>query len=75
MSQMKDRVKSLIIKLLQDDLTETEGDAVYLEIQELAPNPECLDFIYHSNTFYDADGVLDVDSVVDKCFDHKPIAL
>jgi hypothetical protein len=71
----KNKIKSLIIRLLHDGLAEDEGDAICLEIKKLAPNPECLDYIYHSNEFYDSNGRLNIEAVLEKCLDHEPIAL
>ena len=73
--EAKKNVKSLIVSLLNDNLTEDESVSVYLKIKDIAPDPECLDYIYHSNEFYNEHGELDVDSVVEKCFSYKPIVL
>ncbi|BCS88466.1 hypothetical protein PSDVSF_17080 [Pseudodesulfovibrio sediminis] len=43
-------------------------------VSDLVPDPAFSDYIFHSSEFYEED-ILDIDRVVEKGFDYKPIAL
>lgn len=67
-------VKALILGFLTMKLSEQEDMVVWDMISDLVPDPEFSDYVFHSSEFYHGKE-LDVEKVVEKGFDYKPIAL
>lgn len=63
----KRHIHDLLVGLLQSD-DQTQQDQITLRLMLDSPDPDILDYIYHSTEFYDEDGVLDLDAVVDMAF-------
>ena len=68
-------VKQLIAALLEMSKTEEEEDIIFSRISVLSPDPEWSDHIFHSNEYSQPDGGFDIDGVVAKIFNYKPILL
>lgn len=71
----KSRLKDLIEKLIAVPETEEELDSLSEETSKLSPDPSWSNYIYYSKDFENSDGSIDIDRVVEKVFQYKPIIL
>ncbi|WP_152610783.1 hypothetical protein [Ruegeria sp. ANG-R] len=74
MDSNRDTVRDLIGKLLS---TRDEGEqsVIAQELDEICPDPEWSDHIFHSTDYYNEDDTLNVEAVVEKIFSYQPIIL
>ena len=71
---MKEEFKTLVLELVE--VPEESREAEILErLDQISPDPKYLDYIFHSEKFYRNDNSLDVDLLIQKVFNYKPIQL
>lgn len=73
MDEIKEEFKQLVLELLNIPEDEREK-AIILRLDHISPDPEYLDYIYHSDEFINGK-TFDVDSYISKVFSYKPIQL
>ncbi|SHI84213.1 hypothetical protein ACQ0P8_05690 [Halodesulfovibrio aestuarii] len=66
--------KVLIEELLAQASDERE-DEIIAELEKILPDPEFMDYIFHSDEFEQDDGTFDIEKFIEKCFSYKSIAL
>lgn len=74
LQQSREEFRSLLLKLLSIP-TEDREAKILTKLDRISPDPAYLDYVYNSMEFYDEDGHLDVDAVVEKVFSYQPIQL
>jgi len=71
--------KEKVFGALVYELVEVPSDEREMEIlsvlDKIAPDPEYLDYIFHSDEFYDESGNVDIEKLTRKVFDYSPINL
>lgn len=73
-----DTIREEFIKLILElvEVPDDEREEEILErLDQISPDPNYSDYIYHSYEFYNDDEVLDVDSLAEKVFSYKPVLL
>lgn len=64
-----------LIKDLLSARDEAEQASIAAQLDNISPDPNWSDHIFHSMEFYDQDDVLDIEAVVNRIFSYKPISL
>lgn len=75
MDNKKKELIDLIEKFIAIAPTQEEEDHIVARIEELSPDTYWSDYIFYSKEFKRADGSTDVEKIVDKLFDYKPIII
>jgi hypothetical protein len=74
MSDHQERFIALVIELIAVPSDERESE-ILEELNRLSPDPEYMDYIYHSDEFYRDDETLNVTALAERVFSYKPIIL
>ena len=75
LKEKKAIVKALIIGFISMRLEEEEEDSVLSYFRYLVPDPDFWSYVAHPDDFFDENGEIDIDAMINKGFDYKPIAL
>lgn len=71
---VKEKFRVLLLELVS--IPDDEREMEILEIlDKISPDPEYLDYVFQSDEFYDEYEGLNIDGVVEKVFNYKPIEL
>jgi hypothetical protein len=73
--ERREELIHLIKRLTTLDFTEDEEPALVARIKHLSPDPEWSNYIFYSEEYVGADGVLDAERLVDKLLSYRPICL
>jgi len=73
--EQKQEVSQMIAELISGQLSEADGDKLFEEISRLSPDPEWSKYVFQSSDYYAENDLLDIDAVVEKIFNYKPIQL
>lgn len=73
MDEIKEEFRQLVLELLKVPEEERE-EVIIRRFDYISPDPEYLDYIFHSDEFITGD-TFDVDSYISKVFSYKPIQL
>ena len=74
MSDHQERFKALVVELIAVPSDERENE-ILEELDRLSPDPEYMEYIYHSDEFYRDEETLNVAALSKKVFSYKPIIL
>lgn len=70
--ERKRRAVELINELLYGITNDERNSAIMDELESIVPDPMVSDHIFYSTEFEREDGSLDIEALVEKCFDYKP---
>ena len=74
LAEDKAKVKSLLEEIV-DCRDDSRHDKILEELDRISPDPCHIDYIFQTDDYYENDGSINMDAVVEKIFSYKPIRL
>ncbi|MGX5172437.1 hypothetical protein ACUR5C_00250 [Aliikangiella sp. IMCC44653] len=72
MDTIKEEFKGLVLELINVP-TEIRESEILERLDIISPDPGYMDYIYHSEHYYDDDDNFDAEALTEKVFSYKPI--
>ena len=73
--EVMNELRTLVSRVSQTNLTDTQEEVLFARINDLSPDPEWSNYIFHSDEFVDSNGVLDLDRLIARLAAYQSITL
>ncbi len=74
MEDIRQAFKALVLELIEVPNEDRETEILY-RLDSISPDPEYIDYIFHSDEFFNCNNQLDMEALIQKVFNYKPINL